>query len=79
MSVNTSADHMTVKLKAVEKQHLNVICKFSNLWIALKFFVNEEMYLQTFCSTYKWKLSLNLGDQLLFLDLVWNLRFLSLR
>lgn len=37
------------------------------------------MYLQTLCSTYKWKLSLNLGDQLLFLDLVWNLRFLSLR
>lgn len=28
--------------------------------------------------TYKWKVSLNLGDQLLFLDLVWNLRFLSL-
>lgn len=30
-------------------------------------------------STYKWKVSLNLGDQLLFLDLVWNFRFLSLR
>lgn len=31
-----------------------------------------------FC-TYKLKLSLNFGDQLLFLDLVWNLRFLLLR
>lgn len=39
----------------------------------------QQQKKHTMSFTHKWKVSLNFGAQLLFLDLVVNLRFLSLR